>query len=473
MQASPKRSVSWKRLPIGDKFLCAHCHRVLVEPLQTYCGHRFCKACFDSILSISEGDQKCKPCIEEGVLDSILSASEAHPDRAISRELNELHVRCPNDGCQWQGFFKGYQEHETSCQYEEILCIRRACGRRIMRKHLTEHLEKECIVREVSCQHCKSEIPVKDLEVHYPDCSRYPVSCKYCGKENIPRDELEAHLYVNNGDCEAKVVRCKFSDVGCREMIKEGNMQEHGKRFIGEHLLMLLHTLIPFLSMMQGTDRVNDIDDIKMNVQRQDHNVKELKSKTRCLEDQISELKQEFRSTTNTPNGYTSFKGLQAILEKLGKAVQGLTNKSESMKTQLSTYEGVVAVLSSQLEHVQDKMKELERSHIRDREQIKSLEQKIKAQDRIIALKDVALAEQDLRIQSLEMASYDGVLLWKITDFSRKFAEAQSGKTLSIYSPCFYTSRHGYKMCARIYLNGDGMGKGIVLMKFQTKQTSP
>ncbi|KAJ7339334.1 TNF receptor-associated factor 1 [Desmophyllum pertusum] len=28
------------------------------------------------------------------------------------------------------------------------------------------------------------------------------------------------------------------------------------------------------------------------------------------------------------------------------------------------------------------------------------------------------------------------------------------------YSPPFCTSRHGYKMRARIYLNGDGMGKG-------------
>ncbi|KAK2566056.1 TNF receptor-associated factor 2 [Acropora cervicornis] len=26
--------------------------------------------------------------------------------------------------------------------------------------------------------------------------------------------------------------------------------------------------------------------------------------------------------------------------------------------------------------------------------------------------------------------------------------------------PCFYTSRYGYKMCERIYLNGDGMGRG-------------
>nr|XP_006815520.1 PREDICTED: TNF receptor-associated factor 2-like [Saccoglossus kowalevskii] len=67
---------------------------------------------------------------------------------------------------------------------------------------------------------------------------------------------------------------------------------------------------------------------------------------------------------------------------------------------------------------------------------------------------------QDRRIQLLEMTSYDGVLVWKISDFNRKRNAAISGRTTSIYSPCFFTSRQGYKMCARIYLNGDGMGKG-------------
>jgi TNF receptor-associated factor 3 len=33
------------------------------------------------------------------------------------------------------------------------------------------------------------------------------------------------------------------------------------------------------------------------------------------------------------------------------------------------------------------------------------------------------------------------------------------GGTLSLYSQPFYTSRYGYKLCARVYLNGDGAGK--------------
>ena len=74
--------------------------------------------------------------------------------------------------------------------------------------------------------------------------------------------------------------------------------------------------------------------------------------------------------------------------------------------------------------------------------------------------------DQELRLQLLERATYSGVLLWKIDDFSRRRREAVEGITLSLYSTPFYTSPHGYKMCARIYLNGDGLGKGTHLSFF-------
>ena len=66
--------------------------------------------------------------------------------------------------------------------------------------------------------------------------------------------------------------------------------------------------------------------------------------------------------------------------------------------------------------------------------------------------------DQELRLQLLERATYNGILIWKIIDFERR-KEAVDGVTMSLYSSQFYTSRHSYKMCARIYFNGDGLGK--------------
>ncbi|XP_070562265.1 TNF receptor-associated factor 2-like [Ptychodera flava] len=120
-----------------------------------------------------------------------------------------------------------------------------------------------------------------------------------------------------------------------------------------------------------------------------------------------------------------------------------------------------------------EELKGMEEKQEKDRELIEAMERKVKAKDRIIALKDVALAEQDLRIQALEQASYDGVLVWKITDFTKKQQDALSGRTTSVYSPYFFTSRHGYKMCSRIYLNGDGMGKGNHISLFFVVMKGP
>ena len=65
-----------------------------------------------------------------------------------------------------------------------------------------------------------------------------------------------------------------------------------------------------------------------------------------------------------------------------------------------------------------------------------------------------------------EMPSTDGTLMWKISNFAQQRQDAVSGRRTSFYSPSFYTSRYGYKMCARIYLNGDGMGRGTHISLF-------
>ena len=74
--------------------------------------------------------------------------------------------------------------------------------------------------------------------------------------------------------------------------------------------------------------------------------------------------------------------------------------------------------------------------------------------------------DMDLRFQLHENTTYDGHLLWKITDFHNRSQQAIIGKTRALHSaPCF-TSKYGYKYCLRLYLNGDGMGKGTHLSLF-------
>ena len=85
---------------------------------------------------------------------------------------------------------------------------------------------------------------------------------------------------------------------------------------------------------------------------------------------------------------------------------------------------------------------------------------------RTIAVHDLQLADLSIRQDLQEVKETDGALVWRISDLSRRIREAESGQTPSLYSPPFYTSQAGYKMCARIYLAGDGAGKGTHVSLF-------
>ena len=76
--------------------------------------------------------------------------------------------------------------------------------------------------------------------------------------------------------------------------------------------------------------------------------------------------------------------------------------------------------------------------------------------------------EMALLVQTLQATSYSGVFVWKIPEVARRRQEAKTGRTISLYSAPFYTSRHGYKLCLRLYVDGDGSGKRSHLSFFLT-----
>lgn len=74
-------------------------------------------------------------------------------------------------------------------------------------------------------------------------------------------------------------------------------------------------------------------------------------------------------------------------------------------------------------------------------------------------------SKQSQQIASLKSAvaklstNYSGTLLWKITDWKAKMAEAKTKEGLELVSPAFFTSQYGYKLQASVFLNGNGPGE--------------
>ncbi|XP_070582235.1 TNF receptor-associated factor 2-like [Ptychodera flava] len=456
-----------------EKYLCNLCNRLLKDPVQTkQCGHRYCRKCLENGIE-RDGNAECKACVDENIHDSLLTLDQVYKDRAILREMSVVKVRCVNEGCDWKGTFKQYdEEHFLTCPMK--ICENAGCDAEIHRYELADHLQAKCVMRLVSCQYCGDQVVFRDLDKHNEKCSRYPTTCQYCQRQRIPREELKHHQDTESGDCPKKLVLCKFREVGCEELIEQDKTEEHNKIFTVQHLFMLLQTLTSLMSMIKNFNNRHDVDEVKKVAENNGKVLEKVSMELNKLKTKVNQSNGKENADVATKGGSgnagtvtaTSLEGLQSILEDL-------RNKQTVLHTKVTTSEGVIAVLNNQLEQSSSSIQTFQRDRSKDSELIESLERKIKAQDRIIALKDVALAEQDLRIQSLEQASYNGVLVWKISDFKRKRQEAISGKTVSIYSPCFYTSRHGYKMCARIYLNGDGMGKGNHVSVFFTIMKGP
>ncbi|KAK9405827.1 TNF receptor-associated factor 1-like [Crotalus adamanteus] len=153
---------------------------------------------------------------------------------------------------------------------------------------------------------------------------------------------------------------------------------------------------------------------------------------------------------------------LDHLLEQLRPNLK-IRQQVAELETRQKTLENIVSVLSRELGRKE------EAPEVRVGEalaRILCLEEKIEQQDSLLALKDVMISNLVSRIQALEQTSYDGCFLWKIPRVAIRMQEAQMGKRPALYSPPFYTTRYGYKLCLKLFLNGDGTGAGTHLSLF-------
>ena len=103
--------------------------------------------------------------------------------------------------------------------------------------------------------------------------------------------------------------------------------------------------------------------------------------------------------------------------------------------------------------------------HAKD-EEITSLRTQVIKLEKQIRSKNTVLEDRDFRLSLIENSNHDGSMIWKIPQFSQRKADAENGKYTSIFSLPFCTGRYGFKMCLRLYIMGDGIGKGTHLSLF-------
>ncbi|XP_028664664.1 TNF receptor-associated factor 2-like [Erpetoichthys calabaricus] len=443
------------------KHLCNACLLLLRRPYQAQCGHRYCSYCFKRLVSC--GPQKCNACIKEDMFEeptSILTEGCAFPDNAARREVEGLAAVCPNEGCSWRGTIKEYEaQHEGKCEFALTQCP--ACGQTIRMNDTERHNERECPERTLNCKYCKEVFHFKSIKAHDEICPKFPMVCEGCAKKKIPREKYAEHIKF----CSKFRAPCRFHVVGCVTSVENEKIPEHEQACAYEHLNMLLHYIMGIKVNLEGL-QPQSLENASLKIHKLNESMKELEQKLGQLA--LSPVQGAAQLVPLMPAAGVE---LQLLSEK--SRVGELGRKVQELELKISTFENIVCVLNREVERSCSTLDAYGRQHRLDQEKIEVLSTKVRQLERSVSLKDLAVAESEGRLRELASATYDGVFIWKISDFSKKRQDAVAGRAPAMFSPAFYTSKYGYKMCLRIYLNGDGTGRGTHLSLFFVVMRGP
>ena len=242
----------------------------------------------------------------------------------------------------------------------------------------------------------------------------------------------------------------------------------HAEENTSGHLMLLFQTVMQLFSMVGKTMResghvsMNGVNlpkqkDLERYAKQVENILKEneeLKSKLAQQEERIRQLESSRQNSSNSATAFDST-FVKELLQRI------TTEEGKTANLELLLVEG-----NRLNEELQRKVSTVARQQESSNGTTDRLQRQFESMSHSLALRNVMLTDLDEYVRQQEVSSHDGILLWKITEFAKKRQDAVSGQQTSFYSPCFFTSRYGYKMCARIYLNGDGIGRGTHISVF-------
>ena len=242
----------------------------------------------------------------------------------------------------------------------------------------------------------------------------------------------------------------------------------HEEENTSGHLMLLFKTVMQLFSMVGKTMResghvsMNGVNlpkqkDFERYAKQVENTLKEneeLKSKLAQQEERIRQLESSRQNSSNSATAFDS-----TLVKELLQRIT--TEEGKTANLELLLVEG-----NRLNEELQRKVSTVARQQESSNGTTDRLQRQFESMSHSLALRNVMLTDLDEYVRQQEVSSHDGILNWKITEFAKKREDAVSGQQTSFYSPCFFTSRYGYKMCARIYLNGDGIGRGTHISVF-------
>ncbi|XP_065897114.1 TNF receptor-associated factor 5-like isoform X2 [Dysidea avara] len=327
-------------------------------------------------------------------------------DKAISKEINYLIISCPQCNS-WTGEYHCYQNHiKEECQLVKVSCPNEGCSEEITRSQIDDHLQH--------CQYRRESRTEKECydeqKEHERKCTATPAQVKYLS-DLVPRSTIDTPNPNNNSEY---------------SLVKKATTGQNS-----------LHCLFAFL----GCQSV--ISNVELETHLERYVKHHLSLVGKYLSDEFHQNKYDITNKDYEAIKQLLHTELDRTHKRLGTAkgkekestlqITGLQHKQDNIKFRLTGVEDLLTSLQASINEINHTYEEV-----------------------------------SLTLQTLQATSYDGHYIWKIPDITRRRRDALLGKTVSLYSAPFYTSRFGYRLCLRVYLDGDGSGKGHYISYFLT-----
>ena len=258
----------------------------------------------------------------------------------------------------------------------------------------------------------------------------------------------------------------------CFQTMKLQERKIHEEKHTSVHLMLLFQTVMQLISIVGRNVRESghlslneanlptqkELEQFSKQVENALKENDELKSKVVEQEQRIQQLESARQNGPLQGNSAAA-----AFDSPLGEDLLKRINTEEAKTADLE----VLFVESNKLnEELQRQVSSIARRQESSNGTVDRLQRQFESMSHSLALRNVMMTDLDEHVREQQVSSHDGVLVWKISDFVKRRQNAVTGYETSFYSPCFFTSRYGYKMCARVYLNGDGIGKGTHISVF-------
>uniref|UniRef100_A0A0L8HQP6 MATH domain-containing protein n=1 Tax=Octopus bimaculoides TaxID=37653 RepID=A0A0L8HQP6_OCTBM len=319
----------------------------------------------------------------------------------------------------------------------------------------------------VSCDYCQKECVQSQLSAHWKECAEVPkdclfknFGCKFTGNETEMKDHQNASCNIHLEMMARHITEMDTTITNLSQDIKVHNSvylssfytltlvsisfaESSSSSDIRFHLLFFFNSFIFVSDYSRTCQRLENLDKVVARTEE------DLKS----VEFSFSSIETEFQKYSNT--NFENKKKFVNLTEKLIVLDQDLQRLKEGTDKQ-------VQILKSK-ESITDMTTIQNLSTLIDQ-----LLTQVTSIDRQIGLHDMRIEEMNSKLTSVTHPNYDAEVLMKISNYSRWKSALKTSKTSFIYSEPFYSSKYGYKMCAKVYLNGDGIGKGTHLSFYFT-----